>query len=125
MRTRTVAAAAAVALLAAAEVSAQWDAYRWDSGSWVPRRDSNAPSRRGPIRHPSYRGVRGPIQHRRAVTRGPVTRGPLTPRGPVGQRGPSGEWAQPYGSRSADYRYYDYAISDGARRYTHTPGIKE
>ena len=93
-------------------------------GLWVPRREAT-PRRGGAQSAPSTEAYGGPIQHRRAVTRGPVRRGPLTPRGPVGQRGPSGEWAQPYGSRSADYRYYDYAISDGARRYTHTPGIKE
>lgn len=126
MRTRTVAAVvAAFALLPAAEAAAQWNTYDWNRDTWVPRRSSGAPSRRGPIRHPSYRGVRGPIQSRRAVTRGPVVRGPVPRRGPVGQRGSASEWAQPYGSRLADYRYYDYAISDAARRYTHTPGIGE
>lgn len=114
MRTRTVVVAlAALILCTASRALAQWA-----PGLWSYRRNSQAPSRRGPVQHPANRTQRGPVQTRKAGAKNPVVRKSLTP--PVNRRQ---DWD--WNGASVGYRAYDMESSDSARRYHGTPGYKE
>lgn len=122
MRTRTIAAViAALLILPAAYAFAQWDIP-----GYMPRRNNNAPSRRSPLQHPSYRAHRGPIQHQKAATRGPLIRHPVSPRVSGNMYGNVyNEWARDSRAPSVEYNAYDTAISDANRGYNRTPGVGE
>jgi hypothetical protein len=93
---------------------------------WTPRKISRAPMPSGPTvkfyRANASNYQRGPVQFRRANTRGPIVRSPLTPRG---SRAGDSEWHSAEGAPSVGYKAYDTSVSDFTRGYNHTPGIGE
>ncbi len=77
---------------------------------WTPRKIARAPLQRGPLKSPSYRGQRGPVQSRKANASGPIVGNPVTPRGILPQ---DAEWRN-Y-EAYVGYKAFDAQTSDSSR----------